>query len=109
MLTRRRLLAGAVAAALARPARAAAQAPEWRDLVAAAKKEGKVVVNTFPGDVYKRALKAFTTAYPDIKLEHTGLHSADFAPRIVQERQASLFTWDVALIPTSTAFQVLRP
>ena len=77
--------------------------------MAAAKKEAKVVVNTFPGDGYKRALKAFTAAYPDIKLEHTSLHSQDFAPRILQERQANLFTWDVALIPTSTALQVLRP
>ena len=64
-----------------------------------AKKEGKVVVNTFPGDGYKRALKAFTQAYPDIKLEHTGLHSQDFAPRILQERQANLYTWDVVIDP----------
>jgi iron(III) transport system substrate-binding protein len=90
------------------PAKAAAP-PEWAGIVAAAKAEGKVVVNTFPGDGYKRALKAFTQAYPDIKLEHTGLHSQDFAPRILQERQASLYTWDVVLIPTSTALQVLRP
>ena len=78
-------------------------------MLAGAKKEGKVVVNTFPGDGYKRALKAFTQAYPDIKLEHTGLHSQDFAPRIMQERQANLYTWDVVTIPTSTALQVLRP
>ena len=114
-ISRRRLLqtlaCGAARLALARatPARAAATPPEWRQVVAAAKKEGKVVVNTFPGDGYKRALKAFTQAYPDIKLEHTGLHSQEFAPRIMQERQASLFTWDVATIPTSTALQVLRP
>ena len=73
--------------------------PEWPQVVAAAKKEGKVVVNTFPGDGFERALKAFTQAYPDIKLEHTGLHSQDFAPRILQERQANLFTWDVATHP----------
>jgi len=89
--------------------RAAASTPEWRQTVAAAKKEGKVVLNTFPGDGYKRALKSFTQAYPDIKLEHTSLHSQDFAPRITQERQANVFTWDVATIPTSTALQVLRP
>lgn len=118
MISRRRFLqtaalgGGAIAAGLGgpRPARAAGASPaEWQQVVAAAKKEGKVVVNTFPGDGYKRALKAFTQAYPDIKLEHTGLHSQDFAPRIMQERQASLFTWDVATIPTSTALQVLRP
>ena len=111
MITRRRFLGGLAAggAAAALGARAASAQGEWAAVVAAAKKEAKVVVNTFPGDGYKRALKAFTAAYPEIKLEHTGLHSQDFAPRIVQERQANLFTWDVALIPTSTALQVLRP
>jgi iron(III) transport system substrate-binding protein len=112
MITRRRFLEGVAlggAAALAPTRRTAAQPADWTQAVAAAKKEAKVVVNTFPGDVYKRALKAFTVAYPDIKLEHTSLHSQDFAPRILQERQANLFTWDVALIPTSTALQVMRP
>ena len=112
MITRRRFLQGAALAAAATlvPSReSAAQPADWPQAVAAAKKEGKVVVNTFPGDGYKRALKTFSQAYPDIKLEHTGLHSQDFAPRVIQERQASLFTWDVALIPTSTALQVLRP
>jgi hypothetical protein len=114
-LSRRGLLRtialGGAAAALTRamPARASVTPAEWQPVVAAAKKEGKVVVNTFPGDGYKRALKAFSQAFPDIKLEHTGLHSQDFAPRVLQERQASLFTWDVATIPTSTALQVLRP
>jgi iron(III) transport system substrate-binding protein len=108
-ITRRALLAGATAAALVPATRASAQSSEWPALVAAAKKEGKVVVNTFPGDGFKRALKFFGTAYPDIKVEHTGLHSQNFTPRILQERQANLFTWDVVLIPTSTALQVLRP
>ena len=114
-ITRRRLVqaalwsAGAAALVGKVPAARAAVPSDWPQLVTAAKKEGKVVVNTFPGDGYKRALKAFTQAYPDIKLEHTSLHSQDFAPRILQERQANLFTWDVATIPTSTALQVLRP
>jgi ABC-type glycerol-3-phosphate transport system substrate-binding protein len=111
---RRQLLGGAVlgaaAATLGGPRASRADVPaDWPATVAAAKKEGKVVVNTFPGDGYKRALKSFGQAYPDIKIEHTGLHSQDFSPRIMQERQANLFTWDVALIPTSTALQVLRP
>ena len=106
----RAVLVGGVAASVVRARAAAADVPpDWPQVLAGAKKEGKVVVNTFPGDGYKRALKAFTQAYPDIKLEHTGLHSQDFAPRIMQERQANLYTWDVATIPTSTALQVLRP
>ena len=72
---------------------------EWTALVAAAKKEGKVVVNTFPGDGYGRALKPFTQAYPDIKLEHTSLHSQDFAPAHPPGAPGDLFTWDVAPSP----------
>jgi iron(III) transport system substrate-binding protein len=108
-LLRTALAGGAAAVAGVRRVAAAETSPEWTALVAAAKKEGKVVVNTFPGDGYARALKPFTQAYPDIKLEQTSLHSQDFAPRILQERKASSFTWDVVAIPTSTALQVLRP
>src|SRR5256712_935987 len=109
MLSRRQLMLGGAVAALGWPSRAAAQPAEWRELVAAARKEGKVVVNTFPGDGYARALKPFTQSYPETRVEQTTLPSQAFAPRILQERQASIFTWDVALIPTSTALQVLRP
>ena len=101
-------LTAAALASRARPA-LAAPAPEWRDVVAAAQKEGKVAVNTFPGEGFNRALKPFAQAYPEIKLEQTNLHSQDFAPRILQERKAGVYTWDVTTIPTSTALQVLRP
>lgn len=100
--------AKAAAPAAAQPAAPTSQA-DWQQVVAEAKKEGKVVVNTFPGDGYARALRAFSQAYPEVKLEQTSLHSQDFSPRITQERQAGVFTWDIALIPTSTALQVLRP
>ena len=85
---------GAAAGALARTASVtwAAAPPDWPQILTAAKREGKVAVNTFPGDGYKRALKAFAEAFPDVKLEHTSLHSQDFAPRILQERKAGLFT-----------------
>jgi len=61
-LSRRRLLrtmlvGGAAAAVGARRVSAADVSPEWVSLLAAAKKEGKVVVNTFPGEGYGRALK----------------------------------------------------
>ena len=65
------VLAGGAELVRPRVARAAATPQEWQQIVAAAKKEGKVVVNTFPGDGYKRALKACTQAHPDIRLEHT--------------------------------------
>jgi iron(III) transport system substrate-binding protein len=91
------------------PAAAATPSADWEQVLAAAKKEGKVAVDTFTGQGYARVFKLFTQAYPEIKLEHTNLESADFAPRVIQERKAGLYTWDVATIPTSTGLQVLKP
>lgn len=93
----------------ASPSPAAALPEGWTQALGAAKAEGKVVVNTFPGEGYTEALKSFTKAYPEIKLEQTSLSSANFAPRILQERKAGVYTWDVANIPTTTALQVLAP
>jgi iron(III) transport system substrate-binding protein len=103
-----RSLAGGGAAALAGRAGWATAATEWEQVVAAAKKEGKVAVNTFTGQGYARIFKLFSQAYPEIKLDHTNLESADFAPRLIQERKAGVYTWDVTTIPTSTALQVMK-
>src|SRR5207244_5546385 len=88
---------------------AAATSPEWEQTVAAAKKEGKVAVNTFTGQGHGRVLKLFAQAYPEIKVDHTNLEPVDFSPRIINERKAGVYSWDVATMPTSTALQVLRP
>src|SRR5262245_26519350 len=89
--------------------RGAPTSPEWEPMVVAARKEGKVAVNTFTGQGHARVLKLFSQTYPDIKVEHTNLEAVDFAPRVIQERKASVFTWDVATMPMSTALQVLKP
>ena len=101
--------AGGASAAQATATGNSAALAQWEQVVAAAKKEGRVAVNTFPGDGFNRALRSFNQAYPEIKLEQTNLHSQDYAPRIIQERKAGVYTWDVAIIPTSTALQVLKP
>ena len=111
-ISRRRLLGGLAcvgltAMASSRTSRAVA-ATEWEQVVAAAKKEGKVAVNTFTGQGYARIFKLFSQAYPEIKLDHTNLESDAFAPRLVQERKAGIYTWDVTTIPTSTALQVMK-
>jgi iron(III) transport system substrate-binding protein len=88
----------------------AGQSAEWDRWVAAAKQEAKVVVNTQPGAVNRTAIAEFEKAYPGVAVEHTGLQlSNQFTPRIQQEREAGVYTWDVALIPTVTALAVLRP
>ena len=88
---------------------AAAAGTDWDKLVESARAEGGVTVNTFPGSANQQALSAFTTAYPEIKLEQTTLVSSALAPRILQERQAGIYTWDVIHQPTTTSLQVLKP
>jgi iron(III) transport system substrate-binding protein len=101
--------AAALLAAASRLASAAPASPEWEPMAAAARKEGKVSVNTFTGQGYARILKLFAQAYPEIKVEHTNLEPVEFSPRVIQERKASVYTWDVATMPMSTALQVLKP
>jgi iron(III) transport system substrate-binding protein len=112
MISRRQLLGGlagaGVAAAAGGPLSSAMAVTDWEQVVAAAKKEGKVAVNTFTGQGYARIFKLFSQAYPEIKLDHTNLESDAFAPRLVQERKAGIYTWDVTTIPTSTALQVMK-
>jgi len=113
LCSRRSLLRGLAiggAALASTGGRALAATPaDWDSVLATARKEGKVAVNTFTGQGYARIFKLFRQAYPEIKLEHTNLESADWAPRVIQERKAGVFTWDVATIPTSTALQVMKP
>jgi iron(III) transport system substrate-binding protein len=101
--------AAGLLAAAGRSVDAAPASPEWEQMAAAAKKEGKISVNTFTGQGYARIFKLFSQAYPDIKLEHSNLEPVEFSPRVIQERKASVFTWDVATMPMSTALQVLKP
>src|SRR5262245_64661350 len=86
---RRRFLSqiAGVVALTASTARAWAATPgEWEQTVAAAKKEGKVAINTFTGQAYGRILKLFARAYPEIKVDHSSLEPVDFSPRIINER-----------------------
>ena len=114
MVSRRdvlRTVVGAGVAALSapasRPAGAAPASPEWEQMAAAARKEGKVSVNTFTGQGYARILKLFAQAYPEIKLEHTNLEPVEFSPRVIQERKASVYTWDVATMPMSPCVEAI--
>src|SRR5262245_13281880 len=105
-LSRRSFLGGLAAFAATR---AGAATPEWEQTVAAARKEGKVAINTFTGQGYGRVLKLFAQAYPDIKVDHTNLEPVEFSPRVINERKAGVYTWDVAAMPMTTALQVLKP
>ena len=85
-----------------------ASGAEWEASVAAAKKEGKVVVYGVPGvDVDKLFKEHFQVAFPGIKVESVPDRNA--TERIVAERRAGKFIPDVYLgAASSTEFSFLR-
>ena len=64
-------------------------------VVAAAKKEGKLVLSAPPSAVWRTALTSFEKDYPDIKIEYTGTTSRDFWPRVTQEQKTGQYLWDL--------------
>lgn len=85
-------------------------ADDWTTVVAKAKKEGTVVVHGGPGTRYREALvTGFNKAYPDIKVQFSGASNRIDVPRILRERKASIFAWDVWVSGPSTAVNRLKP
>ena len=96
-----------------RPAAGAKQADpqaEWDALVAAAKQEGKVVVETPVGTGYRDAIQVFATTYPGIEPEHQPFpDGATFIPRLDQERKAGIYSFDVCATTPIPTLQSVKP
>lgn len=89
---------------------ARADAPGWSDVVKAANAEGEVDVHGGPGEVYHRALtEGFQKSFPQIKLNFSGLSGRDAIPKIVRERAAGIYAWDVYIGGSSSVLQSLKP
>lgn len=83
---------------------------EWERTLAAAKKEGKVIVFGPPGSNARQALaEGFQKAFPDLQVEYTGATGAQTAPRILSERKAGLHSVDVHVGGTTTMLESLLP
>jgi len=67
---------------------------EWNQLIAAAKKEGKLALVTYPGPGYREAIAVFEAAFPGITVEQTPLNASNFVPRWQQERKAGVYEYD---------------
>jgi iron(III) transport system substrate-binding protein len=94
----------APAPAAAKPAPATGATPnaafqdEWDKLVAAAKQEGALNSATLVGTGQRKVMDDFEAAFSGIKVEHTGFTGyALFIPRVVQERAAGIYAWDVSV------------
>jgi iron(III) transport system substrate-binding protein len=73
----------------------AAAGADWDATLAAARREGKLVVSATAGQAWRDALTQFAQDYPDIELELTGGNAADFWPRLQQERAGGVYRWDL--------------
>ncbi len=77
------------------PSASAPGPADWDETVAAAKREGKVVVSGPANAVWREQLTAFQKEYPEIPVEYTGANSRDFFPRVSRERAGGQYLWDV--------------
>ncbi len=69
---------------------------EWDALVTAAKREGTLVVHTPPSAGWRQVFDKFQDAFPGITVEHTSMSAGNWTPKILQERQAGVYAWDVS-------------
>ncbi len=61
-------------------------AGSWGKIVAAAKKEGKIVIAGPPSNLWERPfVDMFREAYPDIAVEYSGFAGRDLEPRLRKE------------------------
>jgi len=83
---------------------------EWDQIVAAAKREGKVVVVGPQGSDARDALvEGFQQKYPDIEVDYSGLSGSEVAPKLINEQAANQHLTDLAITGTTTVIEALRP
>jgi iron(III) transport system substrate-binding protein len=83
--------------------------PEWAKTVAAAKKEGKLGVFLYQRENVEAAVKAFEKKFPDIQMTLVSTPAAETGPRIMAERRAGKYLWDICICGPTTPFTVLYP
>src|SRR5690348_10159172 len=81
------------------PSSGMAQGSNWKEVwdqtVAAANKEGQLIISGPSGTAWREQLLKFQEEYPGIKLSITAAASRDFWPRVIKEREAKLNLWDL--------------
>ena len=83
---------------------AAPSEAEWARTVAAAKKEGKVGVFFYHRENIETVIRVFEKAFPDIQLVTASTLVAETGPRLMAERRAGKFLWDVCICGPTTPF-----
>ncbi|MDP2602609.1 MAG: extracellular solute-binding protein [Deltaproteobacteria bacterium] len=82
---------------------------EWETTLAAAEREGEVSIAGPPGDAFREALVGFTKQYPKIKVELLGGRGGEKVARILRERQAGVYGWDLYISGPTSALAAFKP
>jgi ABC-type Fe3+ transport system substrate-binding protein len=82
---------------------------EWDAALAAAEREGEVSIASPPGDSFREALMGFAKQYPKIKVELLGGSGGDKVARILRERQANVYGWDLYISGPTSALAAFKP
>lgn len=83
---------------------------EWEQVVAAAKREGRVVIIGPAGaDVQESLTQPFMARYPEIEVEYIGPPPPQIPPKLLNERAAGQYTTDLVIVGTTTILGTLKP
>ena len=103
------LLATLWAGSAAAQAPSAASKADWDRTVAAAEKEGSVVLNSQPNLVWRDFIvKEFAKAYPKIELNFSIIPSDQFVARVRLERQTGKYLWDLGAAGAAAGFTLYK-
>lgn len=82
----------------------------WNDVIAAAKKEGKVSLIGPQGNDMRDALtQGFQKAYPGVEVDLQSLPGDQTGPKVLVPMAAGQHPFDIAITGTTTAIQTLMP
>lgn len=98
-------LALAIAGFAATPSHAQSGNPQWDQTVAAAEKEGSVVINMPAGNALRDFLASeWPKAFPKITLVTNSIDEGTWIARVRIERQSGKFLWDAAMSGSVTSY-----
>jgi iron(III) transport system substrate-binding protein len=81
---------------------------DWEKTIAAAKKEGELVISGPSGRNWREFLMTFQDAFPGIAMKVTPLAGRDFWPRLIKEREIGQYLWDLRVGGSDNNTHVLR-
>lgn len=81
---------------------------QWDAAVAAAKKEGELVISGPSGRGWREFLMTFSEAFPGINVKVTPSAGRDFWPRLIKEREVGQYLWDLRVGGSDNNTHVLR-